>query len=75
MTGGREERFSKRVGVQSNRPKSRSDRTSLPAGRQAGMTTEKDDKGFLSFPLVGNLSLEIYNPPFAEWLRKISIYH
>jgi len=36
---------------------------------QAGMTTEKDDKGFLSFPLVGNHSLKIYNPPFTVWLQ------
>jgi len=35
---------------------------------QAGMTTGKDDKGFLSFPLVGNHSLEIYNSPFTKWL-------
>ncbi|MEF9426447.1 MAG: hypothetical protein L0956_04475 [Candidatus Mariimomonas ferrooxydans] len=35
------------------------------------MTTGKDDKAFLSFPLVGNHSLEIYNPPITEWLRTI----
>jgi len=36
------------------------------------MTTGKDDKGFLSFPLVGNHSLEIYNPPFTEWLQVLT---
>ncbi len=30
---------------------------------QAGMTTGKDDKGFLSFPLVGNLSLRFLTSP------------
>ncbi|MEF9427065.1 MAG: hypothetical protein L0956_07795 [Candidatus Mariimomonas ferrooxydans] len=54
---------------------------------QAGMTTGEDDKGFLSFPpacrhlsaegrgrLVGNLSLEIYNPPFTVWLLEMTKY-
>jgi len=41
---------------------------------QAVMTTVKDDKGFLSFPLVGNHSLEIYNPPVTEWLQKKDVY-
>ncbi|MEF9476111.1 MAG: hypothetical protein L0958_05415, partial [Candidatus Mariimomonas ferrooxydans] len=39
------------------------------------MTTGKDDKGFLSFPLVGNHSLEIYNLPFNGYyiMRKIGV--
>ncbi|MEF9437620.1 MAG: hypothetical protein L0922_02290, partial [Candidatus Mariimomonas ferrooxydans] len=60
---------------------SRIDRRVAPAGQvypplaapkatRAGMTTGKDDKGFLSFPLVGNHSLEIYNPLFTEWLHR-----
>ncbi|MEF9437834.1 MAG: hypothetical protein L0922_03480 [Candidatus Mariimomonas ferrooxydans] len=39
--------------------RSESPRRVAPTG-QAGMTTGKDDKGFLSFPLVGNHSLAFF---------------